>query len=168
MGYIRKSSTVANPAKKSLTVFQNSYQVWDHDDVVTGTRSVPVYTNVTGYVSKFDSGCNNYMNVPVTFYGVSASYQSQYQGSGSHNYGTITVAPGGSWTHMYSSYSSGGMSTCNWGYSYAMVGNRRFERNQGITNVGQVQTGTRTEQYEVSRTPVYRTDWNTRWHKLSA
>lgn len=146
MGYVRKNSTVANPAKKSLTVFQNS-----------ATRTVPVYTNVTGHVNKADSGCTNYMNVPVTFYGVSASYQSQYQGSGYHNYGTVTVAPGGSWTHMYSGYVYGSMSSANWHYSYAMVGNRRFENNQPITNVGTVQTGSRTETY-----------WNTKWRKLDA
>ena len=149
MGYVRKNSTVANPAKKSLTVFQNS-----------ATRTVPVYTNVTGRVGLGSSGCTNYMNVPVTFYGVSASYVSYAQGSGYHNYGTITVAPGASWSHMYARYASGSMSTmanCNWSYSYAMVGNRRFEPNQSITNVGQVQTGTRTETY-----------WNTRWRKLSA
>ena len=148
MGYVRKNSTVCNPAKKSLTVFQNS-----------ATRTVPVYTNVTGSVRKGNSGCTNYMNVPVTFYEVSASYSSYAQGSGYHNHGTVTVAPGASWSHIYSSYVSvsGNMSSANWFYSYAMVGNRRFEYSQGITNVGQVQTGTRTETY-----------WNTRWRKLSA
>lgn len=140
MGYVRKNSTVANPAKKSLTVFQNS-----------ATRTVPVYTNVTGSVGKSKSGCTNYMNVPVTFYEVRARCNSHYS-SGYHNYGTVTVAPGASWNHIYSS-----MSSVNWSYSYAMVGNRRFEYSQDITNVGQVQTGTRTETY-----------WNTRWRKLSA
>jgi hypothetical protein len=146
MGYIRKGSTVANPAKKSLTVFQNS-----------ATRTVPVYTNVTGYVGISDRGCANCMNVPVTFYGVTARYDSYAQGSGYHNYGTVTVAPGGSWAHMYSRYASGSWSSANWHYSYAMVGNRRFGYNQVIANVGTVQTGSRTETY-----------WNTKWSKRSA
>lgn len=146
MGYIKKNGTVANPAKKSLTVFQNS-----------GTRTVPVYTTVTGSVWIGSSGCTNRMNVPVTFYGVWANYASYASGSGYHNYGTVTVAPHTEWKHMYSQYGSGGMSTCNWGYSYAMVGNRRFENNQDISNVGQIQTGSRTETY-----------WNTKWRKLSA
>lgn len=38
MGYLRKNGTVANPAKKSLTVFQNSY---------TQSTSVPTYGHIT-------------------------------------------------------------------------------------------------------------------------
>ena len=148
-----------------------------------GTRQVPVYTNVTGICSITDTGCVNRLNVPITFYGVWASYATQYNGSGSKQIGTVTVPAGGSWGHDFVSYASGGYSSCNWGFDYAMVGNKRYNRTSPISNVGTVQTGTTTETYQTGTeqyidhydtVPVYSTreivteTWHPWWVKKSA
>ena len=152
MGYLRKDSTVANPAKKSLTVFQNSYQVWDHDDVVTGTRSIPIYGKA-GW--RMDEVHQDYAGSAWSIHNESA-FPIRVVNNGS----TTTVPIG---AHYYTPYIQQRLETpkvynANTGAFIAQT------TNYSAT----VQTGSRTETYEISRTPIYRTEWNTKWSKLSA
>ena len=147
MGFIQEAAVTANPAQKSGVTFQNSYQVLDHYDIKYGTRSVPVYGNGNEYVSfshwsgSYNAGVNAYNRSPYT---VELEAGNQ----------RVTIPPNG----------SGSVDHCT---SASLYFNGRYicSSLSGTFYFNQVQVGTRTEQYEVSCTPVYRTDWNTKWSK---
>ena len=121
MGYVRKNSTVANPAKKSLTVFQNS-----------GTRTVPVYDTVGGTVTYSISSYTHEMQVTN-----SSPYTLQCSCDGV----SFTVNPRSHGTSgaVYGGGVRNGTVSCNGQVLYSGSGTGSFSKY--------IQVGSRTETY---------------------
>lgn len=139
MGYLRKNDTVANPAKKSLTVFQNSY---------TQSTSVPTYGHISIDIrmpvsSNIQTVYNN-SDVPIEWRvdgkpTVTIGAHSQY---GQDAF--VGLEPGG---------------YANYGHLYTKAG-----AYIGKAGYGGGYSGT----YVTGYTTQYSTKWNTKWSKLSA
>lgn len=141
MGYVRKNSTVANPAKKNLTVFQNSY---------TQSTSVPVYGWVNIQIT-FESGINH----NVSIYNES-DIPIEWRINGKP---TVTINA----HRAYSQYAFAGVlpgGVADYGDLYTKAGAHIGQANSnGVGYKGNVITGYTTQ---------YSTMWNTKWRKLDA
>ena len=90
MGYVRKNSTVANPAKKSLTVFQNSY---------TQSTSVPVYGWVNiqiDFIGNDNVRIDNHSDIPIEWRINGKPTVTINAHSGYSRYAYAGIKPGGS------------------------------------------------------------------------
>ena len=148
MGYVRKNSTVANPAKKSLTVFQNSYQ----ETYTYQSGTVPVYGQVNIQITLASGlGTSNH-NIEIKN---NSDIPIEWRINGKP---TVTISAHAGYTrYAYAGIKPNG--SHDYGDLYTQAGAHIGPANYGRGYNGNVITGYTTQ---------YSTMWNTKWRKLSA